>query len=87
MNRVLRSSLGVALALPLLLGTSALATAEAQATSQAPTAVAQIAPQEKHNLRCWGPPQNRICHEHVTGHPKHQREFRGHEHQHHHHSH
>ncbi|MGW3467113.1 hypothetical protein ACWDKQ_01270 [Saccharopolyspora sp. NPDC000995] len=87
MHPVLRSSLGVALALPLLLGTSALTATEALATSQAPTAVVQIAPQQKHNLHCWGPPQNRVCHEHVSGHRHHQPTFHGHEHQQHRHSH
>ncbi|WP_101376321.1 hypothetical protein [Saccharopolyspora spinosa] len=71
MHCVLRSSLGVALALPLLLGTSGLAASEALATSQAPTVVAQIAPQQKHDIHCHDTDQGRICHEHESGHQPH----------------
>lgn len=71
MHPVLRSSLGVALALPLLLGTAALAAAEASATSRAPTAVTQIAPQQSHDLHCHDTEQGTVCHEHENGHQPH----------------
>ncbi|MEU6268039.1 hypothetical protein [Saccharopolyspora shandongensis] len=66
MRTALRGALGLALALPLLFGVSALSPAALFAVSPAPAVASQLAPQEQHHHRCIK--GDKVCEEHQVEH-------------------
>ncbi|MGW5645749.1 hypothetical protein ACWEV3_08740 [Saccharopolyspora sp. NPDC003752] len=68
MRTALRGALGLALALPLLFGVSALSPAALFAVGPAPAVASQLAPQEQNHHRCLK--NDKVCEEHQVEHAR-----------------